>query len=68
MSASNNFPAQGDAAQPVTDPQFVSGVAPEERKYVSRALWLNVIPVLVIVAAVVLFFLLSVVLSSAYAF
>lgn len=41
---------------------------PEERKYVSRALWLNVIPVLVIVAAVLLFFLLSVVLSSAYAF
>ena len=28
MSASNNFPAQGDAAQPVTDPQFVAGVAP----------------------------------------
>lgn len=43
-------------------------VTPEERKYVSRALWLNVIPVLVIVAAVFLFFLLSVVLSAAYAF
>lgn len=43
-------------------------VTPEERKYVSRALWLNVIPVLVIVAAVFLFFLLSVVLSSAYTF
>ena len=28
MSASNDVPAQGAAAQPVTDPQFVSGVAP----------------------------------------
>lgn len=28
MSASNDFPAQGSAAQPVTYPQFVAGVAP----------------------------------------
>lgn len=26
MSASNNVPAQGAAAQPVTHPQFVAGV------------------------------------------
>ncbi len=43
-------------------------VTPEERKYVSRALRLNAIPVVVIVAAVLLFLLLSVVLSSAYMF
>lgn len=41
---------------------------PEEGKYVSRALRLNAIPVVIVVAAVFLFFLLSVVLSSAYAF
>lgn len=39
---------------------------PEERKYVSRALWLNVIPVLVIVVSVFLFYLISMVLSVAY--
>lgn len=28
MSASNDFPAQGAAAQPAAYPQFVAGVAP----------------------------------------
>ena len=28
MSASNDFPAQGSAAQPAAYPQFVAGVAP----------------------------------------
>lgn len=41
---------------------------PEEGKYVSRALRLNAIPVVVVMAAVLLFLLLSVVLSSAYGF
>ena len=41
---------------------------PEEGKYVSRALRLNAIPVVIVVAAVLLFLLLSAVLSSAYMF
>jgi len=41
---------------------------PEEGKYVSRALRLNAIPVVVVMAAVLLFLLLSAVLSSAYMF
>ena len=37
MSALHDSPAQGAAAQPVTDPQFVAGVAPEGDVHQARS-------------------------------